>query len=68
MMASMQAEGQRLLRESEHILRHDVQSALAAQDFNLTVRRAQEVVELCLKGALRMLGPDYPRVHDVMGC
>lgn len=65
MMASMQAEGQRLIHESEHILRHDVQSAWEEQDFNLAVRRAQEVVELCLKGALRMLGLDYPRVHDV---
>ena len=65
MMATMQAEGQRLIHESEHILRHDVQSAWEEQDFNLAVRRAQEVVELCLKGALRMLGLDYPRVHDV---
>ena len=29
------------------------------------VRRAQEVVELTLKGALKILGIDYPKVHDV---
>ena len=31
----------------------------------MVVRRAQEVVELTLKGALKMLGVDYPKVHDV---
>ncbi len=30
----------------------------------MAVRRAQEVVELALKGALKVLGVDYPRVHD----
>ena len=28
------------------------------------MRRAQEAVELALKGALKILGADYPRVHD----
>ena len=29
------------------------------------VREAQELVELCLKGMLRQIGVDPPRVHDV---
>lgn len=64
-MKSMQQEGLRLIREAEGILRRDTQGALADKDFNLVVRRAQEVVELTLKGALKMLGVDYPKVHDV---
>ena len=33
--------------------------------WNLVVRRAQEAVELALKAALRFIGVDPPRVHDV---
>jgi HEPN domain-containing protein len=29
------------------------------------VREAQEAVELCLKGALRQVGIDPPKIHDV---
>jgi len=31
----------------------------------MVVRRAQEAVELSLKGALLELGIEYPKVHDV---
>jgi HEPN domain-containing protein len=31
------------------------------------VRRAQEAVELALKGALRAAGAEVPKVHDVSG-
>lgn len=65
MSKSMQEVGQQLIREGESILRRDVQGALTAEDYNLVVRRAQEVVELVLKGALKVLGIDYPKVHDV---
>ena len=64
-MKSMREEGLRLIREAGGILRRDAQGALSEKDFNLVVRRAQEVVELTLKGALKMLGVDYPKVHDV---
>jgi HEPN domain-containing protein len=37
------------------------------QGWNLAVRRSQEVVELSLKGLLRFLGLEVPRVHDVSG-
>lgn len=33
--------------------------------WNLVVRRCQEVVELCLKAALRAAGVEVPRLHDV---
>lgn len=35
------------------------------QEWNLVVRRAQESVELILKGFLREAGIEVPRVHDV---
>ena len=65
MSQSMGEVGKKLIRESERILRRDVPSALDEGDFNIVVRRAQEVVELALKGALKMLGVDFPKVHDV---
>jgi HEPN domain-containing protein len=65
MTKSLQEEGLRLIREADAILRRDAQAALAQKDYNLAVRRAQEVVELTLKGALRMLSVDYPKIHDV---
>jgi HEPN domain-containing protein len=33
--------------------------------WSLAVRRSQEAVELALKGALRRVGVEVPRVHDV---
>ena len=45
----MQQAGKRFLDESKRILRRDVNGALEDNDFNLTVRRAQEAVELALK-------------------
>jgi HEPN domain-containing protein len=61
----MRADGLRLIREAEAILRRDAEGAVKEGEFNLAVRRAQEVVELTLKGALKILGVDYPKVHDV---
>ena len=58
------AEGRRLIAEAEAILRRDAAGAMGDGDFNLAVRRSQEVVELTLKGGLRLLGLDYPREHD----
>ncbi|NQE05841.1 hypothetical protein C5S32_08215 [ANME-1 cluster archaeon GoMg1] len=37
----------------------------AEEDYPVTVRRAQECVELSLKSALRSIGVEYPREHDV---
>lgn len=65
MSDSVQSIGERLMAEAERILRRDVASALNEGDYNLVVRRAQEVVELTLKGGLKALGAEYPKVHDV---
>lgn len=35
------------------------------KEWNGTIRRAQEVVELSLKAVLKTLGIDYPKDHDV---
>jgi HEPN domain-containing protein len=65
MNKDMQSEGERLISEAESILDRDVQNALVDENYNLAVRRSQEVVELVLKGGLKVLGVDYPKVHDV---
>ena len=39
-------------------------AALARSSWNITVRHAQEVVELAVKGVLCYLCIDYPKVHD----
>jgi len=43
----------------------EARDAFNAKDYPLTVRRAQEAVELSLKAALRFLAVEYPREHDV---
>ncbi|MCD6509277.1 MAG: HEPN domain-containing protein [Thermoprotei archaeon] len=43
----------------------DASSALARGAFPEVVRYSQECVELSLKAALRVVGIEYPRVHDV---
>jgi HEPN domain-containing protein len=57
--------GQRLITEAERIAKRELKNTGGIKDWNLTVRRAQEVVELTLKGALKILGIDFPKVHDV---
>ena len=51
------ARALRILREAEG---HYEEEA-----WNLVVRRCQEAVELALKGVLRFVGLEVPRVHDV---
>lgn len=34
-------------------------------DANMVVRRAQEAVELTLKDTRKILGVDYPKIHDL---
>jgi len=43
----------------------EARNALNYGDYPLTVRRAQEAVELSLKAALRLLAVEYPREHDL---
>lgn len=56
--------GEKLLKEAEWIFKNDLKIAVEEENYNIAVRRAQEVVELALKGCLRILGIDYPKVHD----
>ena len=54
----------RLIREAKMI----VEEAKRAHDneaWNLVVRRSQEVVELSLKGLLKLMGVESPKTHDV---
>ena len=44
----------------EHMLH-----AYRGEHWNIVVREAQEVVELSLKGLLKLMCIEYPRVHDV---
>jgi len=64
-MTTNQEVGMKLLKEAGEILCRDLNGAWTACDYNMTVRRAQEVVELALKGVLEILGVDYPKIHDV---
>ncbi|MCG2727633.1 MAG: HEPN domain-containing protein, partial [Candidatus Methanoperedenaceae archaeon] len=57
--------GMKLIKKAEEIMRRDLNSAFITGDYNMTVRRAQEVVELTLKGVLEILGVDYPKIHNV---
>lgn len=43
----------------------EAREAFKEGDYPLTIRRAQEAVELSLKAALRFLAVEYPREHDV---
>lgn len=54
-----------LLSRAKRIMSTDLEAAMEQKDFNMVVRRAQESVELSLKGALLELGIEYPKVHDV---
>jgi len=52
------------LRRAERYLR-EARNAYAEGDFPTAIRRSQESVELSVKAALRLLGIEYPRKHDV---
>ncbi len=63
-MTTNMEQGEKLLKEADWIFEKDLKNAMEEGSYNLAVRRAQEVVELSLKGCLRMLGIDFPKVHD----
>ena len=42
----------------------DMERALEQGEWNIAMRRAQEVVEATLKGLLTLMGADYPKEHD----
>ena len=63
-MTTNREQGEKLLKEAEWIFERDLKIAADEENYNLAVRRAQEVVELAIKGCLRTLGIDFPKVHD----
>lgn len=42
----------------------EMRTALQDGHWNLAVRRAQEVLELVVKGLLNEMGVEYPHIHD----
>lgn len=58
-------KGRALILRAERVIERDLEGAVKDGDFNMAVRRAQEAVELVLKGALTVLGIEYPKIHDV---
>jgi HEPN domain-containing protein len=54
--------------ERARVILEEARSLQAKGVWNLVVRRAQEVVELALKGALQWAGLEVPRLHDVGRC
>jgi len=59
MARSFLGRAKTVLREAERLYEDEA--------WNLVVRRCQEAVELALKGLLRAVGAEVPRVHDVSG-
>lgn len=56
--------GERLLQEAREFL-SEMERAFEKGSWNIVVRRAQEIVELSLKAALKMMAIEYPKEHDV---
>ena len=54
----------RLILEAQMIM-EEAKRAFDSQAWNLVVRRSQEVVELSLKGLLKLMGVESPKIHDV---
>ncbi len=55
--------GEKLLREAEEYL-EEMHRAYGRGSWNVVIRRSQEVVELSLKALLKIMGIEYPKVHD----
>lgn len=55
--------GNRLLKDAE-IYYEEMQTMYEKERWNIVMRRAQEVVELSMKGILKMMGIEYPKVHN----
>jgi len=56
--------GKKLLGEAEEYY-EEMLRAYERGSWNVVVRKAQEVVELSLKGLLKIMGVEYPKEHDV---
>ncbi len=54
----------RLILEAQMIM-GEAKRAFDSEAWNLVVRRSQEVVELSLKGLLKLMGVESPKTYDV---
>ncbi len=61
---SNRESSEELIRGAERYLYFLVE-AYQKGDWNISVRTGQDVVELALKGLLKKIGIEYPKVHDV---
>jgi HEPN domain-containing protein len=52
------------LRQSKEIYK-EAESLQQRGVWHLAVRRSQEAVEMALKGALRYVGIEIPKLHDI---
>lgn len=57
----------RRLLDEARLLAEELDRSCEGERWNLAVRRAQEIVELSLKGLLKAMCMEYPRLHDVGG-
>lgn len=57
--------GQKLIEEAGEYLK-EMRRAYKRGSWNVSIRRAQEVVELGVKGLFKIMGIEYPKVHDPM--
>lgn len=53
-----------LMAKARFILENDLTVAHEKRNYSLCIRRAQEVVELSIKGFIKYAGGEYPKVHD----
>lgn len=51
--------------DNAKIILEEAKESFVKSHYHRTVRKCQESVELTLKGLLRFLDVDYPKVHDV---
>lgn len=45
--------------------KEEAEQAFESKEWNRTIRRAQESVELYLKGIMKMMNIEVPKIHDV---
>ncbi|MBM3240765.1 HEPN domain-containing protein [Candidatus Poribacteria bacterium] len=57
---------EKLLGEAKEYY-EEMHRAFKGNSWNRTIKHAQEVVELCLKGLLKTMGVEYPKSHDASG-
>ena len=56
--------GENLLKDAE-VYYEEMHRMFEKEKWNIVVRRAQEIVELSLKGIFKIMGIDFPKVHNV---